>query len=130
MNDSTKHAQEDPSAPVTRGEFNEAMAMIADAFKGVVTKAELNELLTELRTELRSELLSDMQTMMQTMMHSMEARLGGKIDDLFRHIDTAVEDRQVDLGAAKSEIVELHGERLDRHNERIEVLEKSAGIAG
>lgn len=50
----------------------------------------------------------------------------GKI--LFDKIDAAVENRTIELGAAKVEQVEMNAQRLDRYDERLKAVERQVGI--
>lgn len=109
-----KYLDGDPNEPVTRGEFNEAMQMLARSFD-----------------HLRSDVHSDMQTLEGRLMKEMKAgqqSFSQQLKDwgqtLFEKIDAAVEIRQIELGAAKTEQVEANTERLGRHEARITALER------
>lgn len=93
----------DENEPLTKGEFNEAIQMLARSFEA--TKADMD---------------------------ATEERLTRAIDrigrEIMEHIDLAVENRQIDLGAAKKETVLHHGEKLADHEARLGVLEKFQGV--
>lgn len=98
----------DPTEPVTRGEFNEAMTSIHAAF-GTVTG--------------RIDSLDQRIGSLEGRMDSLEETINRRFDELFRHIDVAVEDRFVNLGAARSEEVQLVKEKQADHEQRITQLE-------
>lgn len=110
MADEPKYLDGDPLEPVTRGEFNEAMQMLARSFEHTRSDIEAMEgrMLKELKAGQRS--------------FAQQLKDWGKT--LFDKIDAAVEIRQIELGAAKSEQVAANTERLERHETRIDALER------
>ena len=103
--------------PVTTAEFNIAMRWIAESFsktaddlQQLATKDDLNRLATRFETTFASA--EENRTM---------------LDDwgrqLFAKIDAAVENRFLDLGAARREEVEAIKDEQQKHAERIASLE-------
>lgn len=115
MHEDIKYVEGNPDQPVTRADFNEALVMITDTFANTATKTDLQNLEERLREEASAD----------------KADILAKIDqlgqDLRKHIDAAVESRQIDLGAAKRDQVSLLGDKVHQHEERLARLEKQLG---
>lgn len=84
MTQDIRYVEGDPDEPLTRGEFNEALQSVHAAFDRV--GADIQQL---------------------------GARMDRRIDELFEHIDAAVENRLVDVGAARSDEVLLIKDQAD-----------------
>ncbi|REJ85935.1 MAG: hypothetical protein DWQ34_28160 [Planctomycetota bacterium] len=98
-------------------------------------REDLQRDMSNLASRLRDEIGEQTEGLLDRVLKEMastESRHGKHLDDwgrqLYEKIDVAVESRQIDLGAAKSEHVELNSERLDRHEGRIRALERDSGM--
>lgn len=88
--------------------------------------------LEQLREDLQSDIVRATENLAtKEELAAMERRFLGELNRwgevLFEKIDAVVENRFIDLGAAKTEQVEANTERLDRHEARIDSLEREAG---
>ena len=118
MRDTAKYTpiEGDENEPVARGEFNEAMAWIATAFQELrgemVTKNDLKQLAT--KDDLKSYATKNDLKSYATK-SDIESILNDWGKTLFEKVDVAVEQRQIDLGAAKHETVEATREKVESH---------------
>jgi hypothetical protein len=113
MANEPKYSEGDPHELVTRGEFNEAMQMLARSFEH--SRSDMQVMERKLLTELKAG------------QESFARQLEDWGKTLFEKIDVAVELRQIELGAAKSEQVEANTERLDQHEKRLSTVEQHIG---
>ncbi|MEX0650070.1 MAG: hypothetical protein WD200_03650 [Candidatus Andersenbacteria bacterium] len=124
-------AEGDPNEPVTRGEFNEAMHAVNSAFQQVATKDDLKALENRMATKddmetLRMATKDDMETLRMATksdLNGLESRMDKRFDELFEHIDSYIDNRMVDVGAARSDEVLMIKEKQERYEKRISALE-------
>lgn len=101
--------------PATRGDIEELREDL---------QADLQELETRLTVQ-----AADAVTDLKAMIAASEKHLGQKLDDILEHIDAAVEARDIELGAAKKEAVQLHGEQIESLRDDVKQLQQIHNIS-
>lgn len=139
-------SNDNSSASVTKQEFAEGMQIIATSFAKMATKDDLalverrlgtletgvNTLETKFDTlETKVDTLETKFDTLETKFDTLEMKLDDVADNvkgILDHVDAAVENRQIELGAAKTEHVQMIGEKVDRQEQRIAAVEHRIGI--
>ncbi len=115
-------AEGDPNEPLTRGEFNEAMQLVAGAFERVATKEDLKQFATkDDLQQLRQQLVEDKKEMIQ--------RMADDKEEILRQLAATAEIITDQSAGAHRDDISSIKEKQERHEERIGTVEERLRIS-